>query len=319
MATFCDKKKLQQEMLRKTFQALDVDYNFAISKNELLASVQDESVAIAMIRSMDANGDGVIDFKEFCDGFEKAQHLTSTIEEDTLTEDELQSIRSQHKNENDRKLLEIFNFCDVDSSGLISLQETCMAMKFFLGRSINIQEKLKIESFFSKVNHRQLSFEKFKEFIVPWLLSFGDLIKAPPKPLNRQIFSFVDADESGTVSGEEALMALKFLGKKITAHDKTAISLLPCFEGNREVNFADFEALVLPVLMNIDTENHKKEVKTHVEAGEQILSNDSLSPEEKIYRLQELHKTALQSDWLKKCGGYEQVDDSTTVLKSSFQ
>jgi len=126
--------KLQYELLRKTFQALDVNCDLAISKEELLTSVGDESVAIAMMRSMDANGDGKIDFKEFVAGFHKAQQLTGTVEEDRRTEEEVRSIRKKYKTDAEDKLHSIFTFCDVDDSGLISFQETCMAMKYFLNR-----------------------------------------------------------------------------------------------------------------------------------------------------------------------------------------
>jgi len=317
MSSLASKDKAQYEILRKTFQAMDVNHDFAISKEELLNSVQNEDVAVSMMRSMDVNNDGKIDFKEFVAGFEKAQQLTGSVEEETRTAEEIKVIRAQCKDENERKLQEIFSFCDVDGSGLISFQETCMAMKYFLNRSINAQEKIKIQSFF-KVSGEQLSFEKFKSFIVPWLLSFGVMIKAPPEPLNKQIFSFVDADGSGQVSADEALMALKFLGKQITDDDKVAINSLSVFANGGEVNFDDFETKVLPVLMHTDARRDTKMAQTVIESGEAILLDASLSADEKVKKMAELHEKAKNSDWLEKCGAYEKVDADATSLRTDF-
>lgn len=312
-----DPSPAQFELLRKTFQALDVDHDFSISKEELLRSVQSEDTAAAMLKSMDLNGDGKIDFKEFVQGFNKAQQLTGAIEDDTRTAAEVQTIQKQTKKATNDKLQQIFDFCDVDGSGLISFQETCMAMKFFIGRSISVTEKMKIQGMF-KSTGEQLTFEKFKSFIIPYLLSLGVMIKPPPQPLTRQIFSFVDADGSGTVSANEALLALRFLGKTITDADKRAINSLPVFNDGGEVSFETFEANVLPVLMHSGgdgaaNDDVKKGAKNVVEEGEKILLDAKLSPEEKVKRLATLHEEAKHSAWLKKCGAYDMVDCDAVV------
>jgi Ca2+-binding EF-hand superfamily protein len=213
----------------------------------------------------------------------------------------------------------VFEFCDGDASGLISSQETCMAMAHFLNRPVSFEEKFRIQGFFDNCEGRQMSFEKFKGVLVPWLLSTGVVIKAPPQPLNKQIFKFVDADGSGKVSGDEALLGLKFLGKKMTPEDKAAILGLPCFADGGEVDFAQFENSVLPVLMTTDTSTAKKKEMSVVERGEKILSGGSLSAEEKVKAMAALHDDAKKSDWLKGCGGFDLVDKDAEIVTNFEQ
>lgn len=179
-------------------------------------------------------------------------------------------------------------------------------------RSINATEKIKIKSFF-KDTGEQLSFEKFKDFVVPFLLSLGVIIKPPPEPLAQQIFEFVDADGSGRVSSNEALLAIKFLGKCITEQDRAIIKGLKVFADGGEVDFDSFERNVLPHIMNSTEE--KKGITSLVSSGEAILMNDSLSAEEKVAKMKELHENASKSEWLKKCGGYETVDANSELVE----
>ena len=193
-----------------------------------------------------------------------------------------------------------------------------MAMAYFLNRPVSFTEKFKITGFFDNCENREMDFAKFKAVMVPWLLSTGVVIKPPPKPLNQQIFKFVDADGSGTVSGVEALLGLKFLGRQILPEDRRRILSLPCFGEGGEVDLKGFESNVLPLIMHTDTHDGKKKTLTVVERGEAILKDDSLSAEDKIKQMAQLHEDAKKSDWLDQCGAYEKVFDGETELVTDF-
>ena len=87
--------KVQQEMLRQTFMRMDTDHDLTISLDELISAVQSDDVAHSMMRSMDSDNNGRIDFKEFCKGFEKAQALTGNFEEEEASPEELAAIRDK--------------------------------------------------------------------------------------------------------------------------------------------------------------------------------------------------------------------------------
>ncbi|GMI03250.1 hypothetical protein TrLO_g15012 [Triparma laevis f. longispina] len=305
-----------REILRQTFQRLDTDHDLTISLPELVASVQDDNVVAAMMRSMDADRNGRIDFKEFCNGFDKATKLTGSIEEaDPASKEKINAAREERSAKTNDLLQSVFDFCDGDNSGLISSAETVMAMAYFFNRPLAFEEKFKIDQFFSSCPGNEMTFEKFKFVMVPWLLSSGISLKPPPRPLHSQIFSFVDADHSGTVSGEEALLGLKFLGKKVTDENKATILGLACFADGKEVDLDTFTTTVLPIMTS--EERRKKEL-TVVEQGEKILTNPNLSADDKVKKIADLHDQAKKSDWLDKCGAYEQVNDSETELVSNF-
>ena len=161
-----------------------------------------------------------------------------------------------------------------------------------------------------------MTFEKFKAVMVPWLLSSGIILKPPPRPLHSQIFAFVDADHSGTVSGDEALLGLKFLGKKVTIKTKATILGLACFANGNDVDLDTFTKVVLPIMT---AEERLEKELTVVEQGEKILTDPNLSAEDKVKKMAELHEQAKKSDWLEKCGAYEKVNESETELASDFK
>ncbi|GMI13976.1 hypothetical protein TrVE_jg7424, partial [Triparma verrucosa] len=295
---------------------LDTDHDLTISLPELIASVQDDNVAAAIMRSMDVDGNGRIDLKEFCNGFDKATRLTGSIEEaDPASKEKLKAAREERSNKTADLLQSVFGFCDGDSSGLISSPETVMAMAYFFNRPLAFEEKFKIDQFFSSCPGKEMSSEKFKLVMVPWLLSSGVILKPPPKPLHAQIFTFVDADHSGTVSGEEALLGLKFLGQNVTEEARQKILGLACFANGKETDLETFTKTVLPIMTS--EERRKKEL-TVVEQGEKILTDSTLSSDVKVKAMAKLHERAKKSDWLEKCGAYEEVVESETGVVSDF-
>ena len=139
-----------RELLRQTFQRLDTDHDLTISLSELIASVQDDNVAATMMQSMDVDGNGRIDFKEFCNGFDKATKLTGSIEEaDPASKEKVEAAREERSAKTKELLQSVFKFCDGDNSGLISSTETVMAMAYFFNRPLTFEEKFKIDQFFS--------------------------------------------------------------------------------------------------------------------------------------------------------------------------
>jgi hypothetical protein len=85
---------MQSELLRQTFMRLDTDHDLTISLDELLASVQSDEVAQVMMRSMDVDGNGRIDYQEFCKGFERAMQLTGAMDETPESKEEIAKVRT---------------------------------------------------------------------------------------------------------------------------------------------------------------------------------------------------------------------------------
>ena len=315
-------------MLRKTFQALDTDHSLSLNYEKLLKSVGSAPAAASMMRSMDKNRDGKIDFLEFCEGFEKAQQLTGTIEEEEVqrSPEEVARLRKARGDENNALLLSIFAFCDVDGSESISATEVCMSLKYFLGRSVTAEEKLKVQTVFH--GRQAITFEQFKADVVPWMLSYGVVLKLPPQKLSRSIFDFVDADSSGFVSAAEATMGLRFLGVQATDKCKAVIESLPCFAcGSSDVDFRTFEKDVLPTLMALSkvgteeqsTRSEAEELKAAKDVEEKVkavIADSSFSAEDKVARIKQLYEK--KSKWLEQIGAYELVDGEATALVTDF-
>merc|ERR1719361_2359043 len=132
--------------IEKQFKMIDKDGSGTISKKELTAFIKGtgvttevaESEAEKMLQSVDANGDGEIDFNEFRDA-----RLSSKLTDDEMIKTEFKKIDIDGSGTIDSdELAELFNWTlateliskmiaeiDTDNDGTISLEEFTAAMK----------------------------------------------------------------------------------------------------------------------------------------------------------------------------------------------
>jgi len=96
--------------------------------------------AKAIIKEVDADGDGMIEFDEFCDMMSKQESVLPDIE-----------------------LREAFNVCDKDNNGTISFDELYYVMTTVLGEAIS-KDDVKAIMKLADVDHSgELSFDEFKK------------------------------------------------------------------------------------------------------------------------------------------------------------
>jgi len=130
---------------KDAFQIFDLDGKGKISAEELstvlnnLGKPADIDHAKAIIKQVDKDGDGMIEFDEFCDMMDKQEAVLPDIE-----------------------LREAFNLCDRDNSGTISFDELYYVMTSLLNEKVS-QDDVKAMMKEADIDHNgELSFDEFK-------------------------------------------------------------------------------------------------------------------------------------------------------------
>eukprot|EP01119_Soliformovum_irregulare_P010536 TRINITY_DN259_c4_g1_i7.p1 TRINITY_DN259_c4_g1~~TRINITY_DN259_c4_g1_i7.p1 ORF type:complete len:600 (+),score=296.33 TRINITY_DN259_c4_g1_i7:202-1800(+) len=163
---------------------------------------------------MDLDGDGTIDFEEFCRGFGVASGSQEQNEEYHPEPEDLEFTPAQME-----QMQTIFQVVDADGSGYIDVDEMSAAM-LQIGKELSREEVEEIMKKLDDDGNGRIDFNEFLRGMGPFFLNLPPTHRDQTEDLSqeeiRQIeraFKRMDADNSGTLSPEEVFLALRELGK----------------------------------------------------------------------------------------------------------
>jgi len=179
--------------LRTLFDEIDADCSGELERHEIRslvtrlgqdASEQDVDAAMA---AMDKDGDGVVDFDEFCGWWRTRDNTASGGVVDRLA-DRMQSLRStSHNPALEAQVLYCFELLDADSSGRLDSQEVAQAAKK-LGAEMTPEESAGMFAEMEKGPDGEVGFHAFRRWYLE-ALSTGRVppaeVPATPTPRGR--------------------------------------------------------------------------------------------------------------------------------------